>query len=167
MEQRVLEKEYVYKVNRILDEESQEVRQMKRRLDEEQRSIDRQKRELELEKREFKRRQELNKHQLDQEKKLFAMKWKLLEDELKKIAVEKMEVEKAKAFYARVGSDGKRSSAGSSEGVFFRGVDNELALKKRYRDLIKIFHPDNMDGDTRTIQEINKEYNEIKKQMCG
>ena len=40
---------------------------------------------------------------------------------------------------------------------------NELALKKRYKDLIKIYHPDNLDGDTGTIQEINREYERLKK----
>lgn len=35
-------------------------------------------------------------------------------------------------------------------------------LKKRYKDLIKIYHPDNVAGDTRTVQEINKEYEKMK-----
>ena len=46
--------------------------------------------------------------------------------------------------------------------LFFRGVGNELMLKKRYKDLIKIYHPDNVAGDTRTVQEINKEYEKMK-----
>lgn len=44
----------------------------------------------------------------------------------------------------------------------FRGVKNPLALKKRYKDLIKIFHPDNVAGDKEMIQKINKEYEELK-----
>ncbi|MCR5358123.1 MAG: J domain-containing protein, partial [Lachnospiraceae bacterium] len=50
-------------------------------------------------------------------------------------------------------------------GVFFNGIDNVLALKKRYRDLLKIFHPDNMDGDSATVQEINREYDILKDQF--
>ena len=46
--------------------------------------------------------------------------------------------------------------------VFFRGVRNPLALKKRYKDLIKIFHPDNVAGDKEIIQRINKEYENLK-----
>lgn len=42
--------------------------------------------------------------------------------------------------------------------LFFAGVDNPLGLKKRYRDLIKIFHPDNLCGDERIVQLINQEY---------
>ncbi len=44
----------------------------------------------------------------------------------------------------------------------FRGVRNSLALKKRYKDLIKIFHPDNVAGDKEMIQRINKEYENLK-----
>lgn len=46
--------------------------------------------------------------------------------------------------------------------VFFQGVRNPLALKKRYKDLIKIFHPDNVAGDKEIIQRINKEYENLK-----
>lgn len=44
----------------------------------------------------------------------------------------------------------------------FRVVRNSLALKKRYKDLIKIFHPDNVAGDKEMIQRINKEYENLK-----
>lgn len=44
----------------------------------------------------------------------------------------------------------------------FRGVKNPLALKKRYKDLIKIFHPDNVAGDKEMIQKINIEYENLK-----
>lgn len=47
--------------------------------------------------------------------------------------------------------------------VFFRGVKNTLSLKKRYKDLIKIFHPDNVAGDKEIIQMINREYDNIKR----
>ena len=46
--------------------------------------------------------------------------------------------------------------------VFFQGVRTPIALKKRYKDLIKIFHPDNVAGDTEIIQRINKEYENLK-----
>ena len=45
--------------------------------------------------------------------------------------------------------------------MFFSGVGSKQSIKKRYRDLIKIYHPDNIDGDTETIQEINDEYNKL------
>jgi len=45
---------------------------------------------------------------------------------------------------------------------FFNGVNNNLTLKKRYKDLIKIFHPDNISGDNTTIQLINEEYSTLQ-----
>ena len=47
--------------------------------------------------------------------------------------------------------------------MFFLGVRDELSLKKRYRDLLKLFHPDSMNGDVHAMQAINKEYEEIKR----
>lgn len=48
--------------------------------------------------------------------------------------------------------------------VFFCGVKNPLTLKKRYKDLTKIFHPDNLAGDTEIIQRINREYERLKRE---
>ncbi len=48
---------------------------------------------------------------------------------------------------------------------FFKGVNNILGLKKRYRDLLKIFHPDNLCGDSDTVLEINRQYEALKKKM--
>jgi len=44
------------------------------------------------------------------------------------------------------------------QGIFFKGITTEKGLKKRYKDLIKVFHPDNVTGDTYTLQNINREY---------
>ena len=38
------------------------------------------------------------------------------------------------------------------------GSKDEKGLKKRYKDLIKVFHPDNFNGDNVTLQNINREY---------
>lgn len=48
--------------------------------------------------------------------------------------------------------------------VLFSGVNNPLGLKKRYRDLIKIFHPDNMCGDANVVQIINQEYEKKRRE---
>lgn len=47
----------------------------------------------------------------------------------------------------------------------FSGVNSYLALKKRYRDLLKIFHPDNMCGDREMVLLINREYEKLKAEM--
>lgn len=52
-----------------------------------------------------------------------------------------------------------------SQMYFFRGVTHILALKKRYKELIKIYHPDNLDGDKSALQQINREYEQLKKAL--
>lgn len=47
---------------------------------------------------------------------------------------------------------------------FFKGVTNNEQLKKRYKDLLKIYHPDNQAGDTTISQEIQDEYEQLLKQ---
>ena len=43
-------------------------------------------------------------------------------------------------------------------GVLFRNTNSMLSLRKRYKDLMKIFHPDNNSGDAELVQLINKEF---------
>lgn len=44
------------------------------------------------------------------------------------------------------------------EDVLFRGADNMLLLKKRYKDLMKMYHPDCLGGDNQMVQAINRAY---------
>ncbi len=48
--------------------------------------------------------------------------------------------------------------------MLFQGVRSQLALKKRYKDLIKMFHPDNIAGDHEMVLIINSVYEELKKE---
>ena len=96
------------------------------------------------------------------------MKWKILESELKKLAREKQLWESEKELSRRRAGSHRRSPV-SAEGaeVFFSGVEDELSLKKRYKELIKIYHPDNQGGDTVTLQKINKIYDILRKQYSA
>ena len=51
--------------------------------------------------------------------------------------------------------------------VFFRGVDDMASLKKRYKSLQKIYHPDNMHGDSTVILAINAEYDKLSRFYLG
>lgn len=44
----------------------------------------------------------------------------------------------------------------------FAGVNSYLALRKRYKELLRIFHPDNLDGDNNMSLLIKEEYEKIK-----
>lgn len=51
-----------------------------------------------------------------------------------------------------------------TESSWFVGIKNVDELKKRYRDLMKIYHPDNQAGDTNTVQQIQQEYEKLLKE---
>ena len=143
-------------------------------------------RELQEEKRTLERERNALNNKIKAENKRFndneifmAKKQKIIEDAFRQLAIDKkalecerlnFEYEKGKfarqRLNARTGSFDQTAFENSSYGgcVFFRGVDNELALRKRYKELLKIFHPDNKCGDTKTLLLIQKEYEKIKKQ---
>lgn len=150
-------------------QEAVELERKKKALDEKQREFEEAQRSFERQKREFRFKQEMEDKRLEQKERLLDMKRRILEEELRKLAGEKEQVEQEKRFYENQrqnnkngwqnGQEEKQAPAGD---FFFKGIENELALKKRYKDLIKIYHPDNLDGDTYTLQEINREYEKLK-----
>lgn len=109
-------------------------------------------------------RKKLDEKMMNSQKELFEKKFKILELELQKLAEEKARLEKEKNFYKAVNENLNREKENDPAEVkmLFRGIDNERDLKKRYKELIKIFHPDNVNGDTSVIQEINRQYDELK-----
>ncbi|MBQ8518880.1 MAG: molecular chaperone DnaJ [Agathobacter sp.] len=139
-------------------------------LSEEREQLNEQKRMLDLEKKEFFRKVEIEDRRLEQQKSLFEMKFQILEAELVKLAAEREEIEKKKAFYDRVEEFHARSYATLPDQqvgeLFFRGVASQQSLKKRYKDLIKIYHPDNVDGDNSLVIEINKEYDHLSQVLA-
>ena len=140
-------------------------------LEQERRELDKQWRDLERERNAFTKHIEIEDRRLEQEKNLFNMKMRILEEELQKLASEKKEVEMKKAFYDRVAQFEETSYRQVEESkvvrgeMFFRGVGTKQSLKKRYKDLIKIYHPDNVDGDNNTVLEINKEYDYLSQRF--
>lgn len=48
---------------------------------------------------------------------------------------------------------------------FFAGCSTAADVNKRYKSLIKIYHPDNGSGDEDTIKEINIQYEEMKNKV--
>ena len=147
-------------------QEAVEFEHKRQSLREERRRLEEEKIKFESEKKEFSIKKQIEDRRMEQEKQLFEMKWKILESELKKLAAEKEEIEKQRKSYRRAGEQANRVEKKPSMVVrgelFFCGVTNKTALKKRYKDLIKIYHPDNASGDKSTLQEINNEYEKLK-----
>lgn len=53
-----------------------------------------------------------------------------------------------------------RDSRGSSDSPgFFFGCDDERSIKRRYKELCKVYHPDNGNGSAEVFNKITEEYN--------
>ena len=135
----------------------------------ERRHVEEERLKLRRERMEFERYRSTEEKKIEQNNRIFEMKWKILEEETRKLADERRYVEQCKGFYERVKRELEmdiEEKAIASGDMFFIGVNNEVTLKRRYRELLKIYHPDNIGGDTDTIQEINREYNCLRQKFA-
>lgn len=146
-----------------------EIDHEKRKLEDDKRRLEMQREKLERERKDFRRQREADAKFRAQEEYVLQMKQQVLEEELRKLADEKQHLERKREFYDRVRQFQQKQELGSQENssivkgeLFFIGVQSEIALKKRYKDLVRIYHPDNVCGDTETLQEINREYDKLR-----
>lgn len=109
---------------------------------------------------------------LKDETSFFDKKMQILQNGFLQLDMDRKKFERDKRLYESHKSyDSSEPSSGNAffnKGQtpdFFKGVNNILGLKKRYRDLLKIFHPDNLCGDSDTVLEINRQYEAMKKKM--
>lgn len=120
----------------------------------------------------------LNRKVLEERKRLkdessfFDKKLQILQNGFTQLDMDRRKFEREKKQFESQKKYSSHSSTAFSSGYykgstpdFFRGVNNILGLKKRYRDLLKIFHPDNVCGDSDTVLEINKQYDAMRKRM--
>lgn len=112
---------------------------------------------------ELNQKMSLERKRLKEENIFFEKKMAILQDGFKHLDEDRQSLERQKkALAAERLSIAKQEYHGqaSEEAVklLFRGANNTLALRKRYRDLVKIYHPDNLFGDEELVQMINKEY---------
>lgn len=99
---------------------------------------------------------------LKDEELFFDKKMEILKSGFASLEEDRKKFEKEKLMYeASKGSTCKDDFDDAGE-LLFAGVNSQLALRKRYRDLLKIFHPDNLCGDTKTVTIITKEYEALK-----
>lgn len=56
-------------------------------------------------------------------------------------------------------------TGGEMDPSLFAGCKDKDSLNKRYRSLMKTFHPDNQDGDTQMTIKVQKTYDYLMKQM--
>ncbi len=101
------------------------------------------------------------------EKKLSILQqgFKELEEDRKKLEQERKNLKYAQSAQKYSGSSPGIADAEDFVALLFRNTNSALTLQKRYRDLVKIYHPDNQCGDEQLIQLINKEFKKRKEAL--
>ena len=108
------------------------------------------------------------KKRLKEDKMFFDKKMEILVNGFKRLEADTAMFEKEKKRFESEMKYYKKEIAAmnaDSVNILFRGINGPLTLKKRYRELLKIFHPDNLSGDMDMVQMINKEYEKLKKEF--
>jgi chromosome segregation ATPase len=110
-------------------------------------------------------------YQLERDTALFESRLKILTEGFEKLNEDKKQIQaeqrrlnqERRMLMEDISSMDDRIAERSADimGILFKGADNELALKKRYRELMKIFHPDNCSGDDELVQMLNIEYSRL------
>lgn len=111
---------------------------------------------------ELNRRTVMERKRLKEENLFFEKKMAILQEGFRNLDEDRKRLEREKKQIAEE-TERREQADVNADGfsvvqLLFRGVNNPLALRKRYRDLIKIFHPDNLFGDGELAGQINKEY---------
>lgn len=100
----------------------------------------------------------LEQEKLAGERKVFDQQKEVLEMGFRKLAADKemfrAEIKKQKEKRIEM----EHLPKGARGPGFFCGATSATSLKKRYKELMKIYHPDNKNGDAFTVACINKEY---------
>jgi uncharacterized protein (DUF3084 family) len=112
------------------------------------------------------RKLESERQRLKEENRFFDKKMEILQNGFRQLDLDRRRLEKDRARLAaekEFMSDRGPAFDSREVSILFRGVHSQLALKKRYKDLIKIFHPDNVAGDKDVLQRINQEYDKLKR----
>ena len=150
-----------------LEKDYDDLHRDRKELQNERRQLQREKRQLNIEMNQLRETVEFERKRLKDDERMLDKKQKIIErsyalfendrkqlrDELAKVEQEKINLRKANA--------AARKEVYAT-GLFFRGVNNVVALKKRYKELMKIYHPDNSCGDQEILIKINAEYEELK-----
>ena len=167
--ERIKQKQHEFEMWRMQETERLEAK--KQNLRRQTQQMEQERIHLNIDKAHFYRQQEFQETKKKHEEHLLEMKRQILEGELYKLAEEKKQFEQKKSFYDQVEAyqkDDIRTKPASIQGtMFFAGVNSLGSLKKRYKDLLKIYHPDNKCGDTDAIQEINREYQRLLSKLQG
>lgn len=136
-------------------------------LDEKQEKFAQEREQFREEMKELNRKMSAEQKRIRQDNRLVSEKLEIIKDGFQKLDMDRRRIDKE---WARLAAQKELMEERGlydsypETSIFFHGVKSPMTLKKRYKDLTKIFHPDNLAGDTEVIQRINREYETLKRE---
>ncbi len=159
-------KAWMFKEQVRIQAKKDELQELNRELQDLKRTLEGERSMLDLREKTIKKRFDDNESFIAKKLKIIENAYQQLEIDRKALECERLNFEHEKNKYRRQKMSSAKAhsyESGAYEGTsFFRGVDSELALRKRYKELLKIFHPDNKCGDTKTLLLIQTEYESLR-----
>ena len=172
---------WLFQENMRLQQEKNRIEQDLERLEKERRTIEEARDKFNSERMCFKdemnalnRKSVIERQRMKDEKLFFDKKLAILQNGFLQLDIDRRNFEREKNEFYRERESYSRQSrsndyfdygdSGSLVGILFRNATNPLSLRKRYKDLMKIFHPDNLAGDEGLVQMINKEFSRRKRE---
>ncbi|MCR5417384.1 MAG: hypothetical protein K6E84_00530 [Lachnospiraceae bacterium] len=163
------------KASKMMQQQAAKIKEDSEQLEKDKKLFAKEKEEFTGEMKDWTTRIRHSQEKLNNDQMLFDKKYKVLEmgfaklnEDRKQLESQKRAFEYKKKFMADAQQfdafeEGAAVVAASGDYIFFKGLTHPVAIKKRYKELIKIYHPDNTDGDKYILQLINKEYDRIRK----
>ncbi len=151
---------WLFQENMRLENERRELETERKELSESRDKLQRERTQFRDEMENLNRRSLVERKRLKEENLFFDKKMAILQDGFRHLEEDRRSLEREKKSFAEEKRLLLERGAGDGDvgQILFRSVSNSLGLRKRYRDLVKIFHPDNLFGDEELSQLINKEY---------
>lgn len=170
-------KSWLFQENMRLAQEKMLLEQEKKDIEREQQNLNAARDKFNRERSSFKEEMNLLNHRsiverkrLKEEKIFFEKKLSILQNGFLQLDLDRKSFERErirflheKEAYSKPDMD-YYGGSNSVVGLLFRNATNPLTLRKRYKDLMKIFHPDNIAGDEELVQMINKEFAKRKRE---
>lgn len=152
-------------VRKWLFSENVRIQDMLRNIEDERKLIEIQKGILEKKQ----RKNMILSKQLENQKNLFDQQWQIMEKELRRLAVDRERLKHERDVMRDEAYREARRTLAYADNVkiFFKGVTDGESLKKRYKEITKIYHPDNTNGDEELVKAINQEYELQKRYFIG
>lgn len=153
-----------------IEEMQEQLSNREKKLAEVREDIERQRNSLNEEAKQIKKELQRERKRLEEDTLFFEKKQMVLDRAFRQLDEDRRRLEQEKTQFMRYKEEVRMQFPRTRQfeyhqGTFFKGVTNTVELKKRYKDLIKIFHPDNVSGDKDTLQQINREYEMIKNEL--